>query len=339
MMTQASTRVRRLAPAHPYFGSKAEAADRIWEHLGNPNNFVDAFTGSASVLFARPDPPTIETINDAWAFVPNFLRAIRDDPEAVARWADHPVSEVDLQARHRWLLATASAAFVERCREDEGYFDPKIAGYWVWGSALWIGSGWCIPGSEGKGSKLPHLTGAGPSEANRSPHYGRGIFRKQLAGVGVELVGATRRARLVAYFRLLAERLELVRITCGDWRRVLTPAVTFSHGTTGIFLDPPYGREAKCTRGLFADESVDLSAEARGWALTNGDNPDMRIILAGYEGEHEMLASYGWRPVSWKGRGGYSNQDSENENAGRERLWISPYCLGGSRDLPLFAGV
>src|SRR5580765_2388682 len=98
-----------LLPPHPYFGSKAEIVDQIWEALGDPANFVDPFCGSASVVYGRPgsahDMP-IETIGDAWGFIPNFLRALRAAPEEVARFADWPVSEVDLNARHRWLLRT-----------------------------------------------------------------------------------------------------------------------------------------------------------------------------------------------------------------------------------------
>jgi hypothetical protein len=26
---------------------------------------------------------------------------------------------------------------------DPDFFDPKVAGWWVWGQCLWIGSGWC----------------------------------------------------------------------------------------------------------------------------------------------------------------------------------------------------
>jgi hypothetical protein len=29
---------------------------------------------------------------------------------------------------------------------------------------------------------------------------------------------------------------------------------------------------------------------------------------------------------AWKAAGGYGNQDGENANADRERLWLSPYC-------------
>jgi hypothetical protein len=345
-----------LAPPHPYFGSKAEAADRIWEALGDPENFVDPFAGSASVLYARSpsahDVP-IETVGDAWGFIPNFLRAMRDAPEDVARFADWPVSELDMHARHRFLLRTVDEAFVERLRRDEAFFDAKVAGFWVWGQAIWIGSGWCVPGKEAAKMKLPHLTGAGPGERNRSPHYGRGIFRRQLvdpdtiaAGLAAgaldaelvrELGNAPRRVDVLrAYFRLFAKRLERVRITCGDYKRLLSPSITYSHGLTGILLDPPYGKEAKRMRKLYAADSLDVAAEVRAWAAANGSHPLLRIILCGYEGEHEELAALGWTAIPWKGRGGYANQ-GDDTTAIKERLWLSPHCIGGKTYLgPLF---
>ncbi len=52
----------------------------------------------------------------------------------------------------------------------------------------------------------------------------------------------------------------------------------------------------------------------------------MRIALCGYEGEHDMPAS--WACVPWKSRGGYGSQqkDGLNKNPARERLWFSPHC-------------
>ena len=98
-------------------------------------------------------------------------------------------------------------------------------------------------------------------------------------------------------------------------------SVTWRHGTTGVFLDPPYD-----------DGEVDyvvgerISADVRDWALDAGERRDMRIALCGYEGEHQMPAS--WTCHAWKAHGGYASQgDGTNENARRERIWFSPHCL------------
>ncbi len=81
-----------------------------------------------------------------------------------------------------------------------------------------------------------------------------------------------------------------------------------------------------------------LPADVREWAIAAGERRDMRVILCGLDGEHEMPST--WRVVPWKARGGYGGQrkTGTNENASRERLWLSPHCLGSDAALPLFGG-
>src|SRR5882724_9612810 len=90
----------------PWFGGKSRAADLIWAGLGNVPNYVEPFAGSLAVLLNRPSASNLETVNDLDAYVCNFWRAVRADPEGVARAADWPVNETDLHARHRWLVHT-----------------------------------------------------------------------------------------------------------------------------------------------------------------------------------------------------------------------------------------
>lgn len=326
--------ITQLEPPFPYFGSKAAAADLCWEAWGSDiGNFVDMTCGTASVLLARPGrdfSAKVETINDAWGFIPNFWRAIQRDPRRVAQFADWPVSEIDMHARHAYLLKHADAAFVEQLREKEAFFDAKMAGYWVWGQSIWIGSGWCDPRKRVVKHRLPQIQGAGGKARDQHPHFGRGLFRLQLPmPVGDT---PTRRGILNHYFELLAKRMERVRITCGPWQRVATPAVTTHHGPTAIFMDPPYGSEAKRTADLYAVDSLAMAEEMRMWCLENGDNPLLRIILCGYEGEHNELELNGWRKVAWRNKGGFGNQDGKNANAERERLWLSPHCLHKQKD-------
>jgi DNA adenine methylase len=337
-----------LTSPYPYFGSKRAAAALIWAALGNAPNFVDATCGSASVLWARPRPGKVETLNDAWGAIPNFLRAVRDAPDAVAEAATWPVSELDMHARHRWLVERMDGAFVERLREVPTWSDPEIAGWWVWGQSIWIGSGWCS-GAETRQNKRPVLAGNGAGVER--PRTGVGINRSRIrqlpalsgygsgVGYGRGIFASGRREDLRGYFRALADRLARVRIICGDWRRVVTPAVTTSHGLTGILLDPPYGDAAQRTKNLYAkDDDGDVAEGMRAWCAAVGANPLLRIILCGYEGEHEDLQRVGWTSVAWKTGGGYGNQDGENANAARERLWLSPHCLRAPEQAQLFGG-
>lgn len=348
-----------IPPAYPYFGSKAQVADVIWSLLGDVPNYVEPFCGSAAVLLARPHAGKVETVNDLSAFITNFLRAVRWAPAETAEHASWNVSEIDMHARHASLLARADE-LEQRMRADPKYFDTEIAGWWVWGQAIWIGAGWCDPTKNSPG-KRPALGGHGGDVQNGYPRTGVGIFRARMphligphnarklgqipslagcdgsgVGYGRGIFASGRREDLVGYFEVLAARLDprLVRITCGDWSRVVTPAVTTSHGLTGILLDPPYGKKAGRTAKLYAHDSLDVAEEVRKWAVERGDDPHLRIVLCGYEGEHEMPSE--WRCHAWKAKGGYGNHDGENANAGKERLWLSPHCIRAAEQIAMF---
>ena len=317
----------------PYFGGKAKAASLVWNYFGDVANYVEPFFGSGAVLLNRPTEPQIETINDADGLLANFWRAIRFDPEAVAEYADQPIHECDLHARHSWLVGQRER-ITAKLEGDPEWFDAKAAGWWVWGISLWIGSGWC----SGKGSwivadgelvnfrQLPHLGNAGQGINRQLPHLGdagRGINRK--------------RQELQVYFQQISDRLRNVRVCCGDWTRVTGPSVTFKHGITGIFLDPPYADTAKRADGLYAKDCLQVAHDVREWAIANGNNPQLRIALCGYEGEHEMPDS--WIAETWNTGGGYDGQskdaDTIGKNRAKERIWFSPHCL--SQAMPLFS--
>jgi hypothetical protein len=68
----------------------------------------------------------------------------------------------------------------------------------------------------------------------------------------------------------------------------------------------------------------------REWAIANGQNPELRIALCGYEApDHAMPAD--WLEIAWKANGGYGNQAKAETtgrlNSHRERIWFSPHCL------------
>ena len=122
----------------------------------------------------------------------------------------------------------------------------------------------------------------------------------------------------------LSDRLRDVRVCCGDWERVTGGCVTFKHGLTGVFLDPPYTPEAGWCGGAYSHEGA-VGHDVAQWCRANGDNPLLRIALCGYEGEHDMPAN--WDCHAWKAKGGYG---PGNGNPERERIWFSPHCLGAS---------
>jgi DNA adenine methylase len=331
----------RLKAPFPWFGGKSRVSDLVWSRLGDVPNYIEPFFGSGAVLLGRPTDPGTETINDLDCMVANFWRALQNDPEAVTRYADEPVNEADQHARHLWLVSQEE--FRERMKVDPEFYDGKIAGWWVWGQCIWIGSGWCsvqLPhlGNAGTGvhRKLPHLGDAGRGVNRQRPHLGdagTGVHRKlpHLGNAGTEesqcVSDLTSGTRLFQYMNQLATRLRKVRVCCGDWERICGPSVTFKHGITGVFLDPPYADTAGRQDDLYASDSSDVAHDVRRWAIENGDNRELRIALCGYDGEHDMPDN--WECIAWKSRGGYGSQGegTGRENAGRERVWFSPHCL------------
>jgi len=309
-----------LRAPFPYFGGKSRCADMIWQRFGDVVNYVEPFAGSLAVLLARPQPFTgVETVNDKDGLISNFWRALSGDPEAVAQYADWPVNECDLHARHLWLVEHRDELTL-RLMADPDFYDAKAAGWWVWGICCWIGSGWC----SGRGA-----WGAGVDEdGNRQLVHlggGQGVHRKRVhlgGGQGVH----RQRVELIEYFENLAIRLRAVRVCCGDWARVTGPSVTIKHGLTAVLLDPPYdGNERQMD--LYTQDAVDISADVRKWAIDHGADPLLRIALCGYEDEHEMPED--WDCARWHAQGGYDgqNRDKDNQNRKRERIWFSPACL------------
>jgi len=322
---------------YPYFGGKATVATEVWKRFGDVGNYLEPFFGSGAVLLSRPHKiaSQVETVNDLDSMIANFWRAVSKDPEAVAEYADWPVNEADLHARHCWLLGRKPEV-ADRCMGDPDWYDAKVAGWWVWGICCWIGSGWCSGNGswvsrdgllvedkdeDGASRQIPHLGSKGMGVHRKRPHLGD-------KGMGVHRTNSD----LLSYFLDLQERMRRVRVCCGDWTRILGDTVTEKHGATiGVFLDPPYSVEDR--EDCYNEESRSLSHDVRAWALERGADKRYRIALCGYEGEHEMP---GWNVVEWKAKGGYASQsDKENVNARRERIWFSPGCLKPMRSMQL----
>ena len=317
----------------PWFGGKSKVAPLIWDRFGDVRNYVEPFAGSLAVLLGRPSEPKIETVNDLDFWIANFWRALQADPEVVAKHADWPVNEADLHARHLWLVRQTE--FREKMKTDPDYFDVKIAGWWVWGISQWIGSGWCaerpIPLKRvriGKTAGVNGISYVSGISAGQGVHRSVNQKRPQLGGHGgFHGVHASALGGLYEWMFQLSCRLRRVRVCCGDWKRILGPAATTCIGITGVLLDPPYAVEDRSD--VYGEDSRDVACAVRQWAVANGDNPDLRIALCGYDTEHVMPAS--WTELAWKANGGFANQKSERtrgqENSNRERIWFSPHCL------------
>jgi len=317
-----------LKSPFPYFGGKRIVAPLIWQRFGRVANYVEPFFGSGAVLLANPAPHT-ETVNDIDGLLCNFWRALQADPDAVAHHADWPVSELDLHARHRWLVN--QRANVTALLDDPAYSDAKIAGWWVWGISQWIGRGWCP--TDRPAQQIPHLGDRGRGVHRRSlwqqrPHLGSrgvGVHRSSLAQQIPDLRdrGSLSTSDLVASFRQLAARLRRVRVCCGEWERVLGSSVTVGHGPTAILLDPPYAPRDRAE--VYTFDSSTVFHDVCAWARANGDTPLLRIAVCGYD-EPDLFDDT-WSCVRWQTGGGYASRTSRGQaNRSRECIWFSPHC-------------
>jgi site-specific DNA-adenine methylase len=287
---------------YPYFGGKSRVAKPIWQGLGEVTHYIEPFAGSLAVLLANPKPSKIETINDKDCFIVNFWRAVSSDPEGVAKFADYPVTEADLHARHKWLVQQVNTDFHKKMNSDPDFYDLKIAGWWVWGMGASIGNNWLQP----KGlNAMPLLSSAGGGIHGLSNP-------------------------ILKWFKSLQKRTRRVRICCADWKKILTPSITYGskgigkNDITGVFLDPPYDSK---NRDKVYKEEENIYQEVCNWAIENGDNPKMRIVVCGYAGTYSFPDS--WTEFSWQANGGMANlgDDRGKENATKERIYFSPHCL------------
>ena len=143
---------------------------------------------------------------------------------------------------------------------------------------------------------------------------------------------------LLRWFSWLSARLRHVRILNGEWHRLVTNGATkilkvrMGDGHVGIFLDPPYADTANRSKGLYGVDDLNVAHVVKAWCANNGNDPDRRIVLAGYDGEHNTeLIDLGWTCHEWYRpgflSGGYAKGSVAGDQQHRERLWASPNCF------------
>lgn len=296
-----------------YFGGKSRVADEIWERLGDVQHYIEPFAGSAATLLARPSNHDIderaETINDINGFITNFWRAIKWAPNEVAERCNWPISEIDQNSR-RDFLQEHEDELVEKLGDDPEYYNAKIAAWWCWGACCWIGRGWPDKDS----NQIPKISS-----------YGEGILKKEYRGEDSKK----------EFLGRLHERLQNVRILCGDWERPVRSRSALKMGKigtpVGILFDPPYPK----TEEVYSKDSDQVAYQVETWCKEHEDDEELRIALCGYEGNYDLP---NWDKFKWSAQGGYGNQSGvdDNENRKRERIWFSPHCIGSGNDIPEF---
>lgn len=338
-----------LKAPFPYFGGKSLASKMIWEHFGDVDNYIEPFFGSGAVLLNSPNDITC-TVNDINGFVVNFWRAIQADPYQTAYWADNPVYETDLLARHIWLV-NQSSELLKKIQADPDYYDCKVAGWWAWGASCWIGTGWC----DGKGAWNVNEDGTDVFKMDKNRNKDKGCKSKILyltskgtglcktgvqskipllghQGQGVNKTGFSsdtliKGKRLEPWFEELSLKLRKTRVVCGDWKRITTKSVTKAHGISAVFLDPPY------TKGDAMYETGEtIPNEVRQWCIENAQDTSYRIAVCGHDGEHDELLEHGFYKEHWKANRGF---DTKSTSYQEETIWFSASCSKENNTLHL----
>ena len=155
-----------ISAPFPYYGGKRRVAGLIWDKFGNPTRYLEPFAGSLAVLLHRDTPCETEVVSDTDGYICNAWRSLQHDPEATAYHADYPTIHHDLTARQhtliKWHFENSN-----RLSTDPDYFDPQIAGWWIWGTSNWIGANYAAIRPDGLISRaMPHV---------RIDNSGRGV--------------------------------------------------------------------------------------------------------------------------------------------------------------------
>ena len=159
-----------ISAPFPYYGGKRRVAGLIWDKFGNPTRYLEPFAGSLAVLLHRDTPCETEVVSDTDGYICNAWRSLQHDPEATAYHADYPTIHHDLTARQhtliKWHFENSN-----RLSTDPDYFDPQIAGWWIWGTSNWIGANYAAIRPDGLISRaMPHV---------RIDNSGRGVSAKR----------------------------------------------------------------------------------------------------------------------------------------------------------------
>jgi DNA adenine methylase len=273
----------------PYFGAKSKAAELVWEHLGDPECYVEPFGGTLAVLLTRLTPPKVEIAVDLDGLLVNFWRTIQQDWRTMEPFLSLAVSEIDVRAKHAALI-NARSSLTEKLM-DPKYYDPELAAWWWEGISSWLGSGY------------------GHRMSRQRPHIDR------------SLKGAWAKGMTDDKLQMVANRLGNVIILSGDWqdawKRSVTAAIInrFNRGV-GVFLDPPYVDNERA-KGLYAEDTP-LNEKIIEWCL---DQPrHVKIVVAGYNDEYDALREAGWLVIPWKAPNGYAQESNKRRH--NEALYV-----------------
>ena len=250
----------------PFFGGKGRIAPEVWKRFGDPAYYFEPFGGAIATLLGRPAVGKYEHVGDTYCLIANFLRAAKyGDPRDLAVLAEWPTSQLELEARNKWLQQQHERLH-RLLTDDPKAYDLECAAWYAW------------------------------TQSVRTSPIRAVIIVERNRGVRCHIED------LPQYFAALTQRLKKVVICYGDWTRMAKSAERNSrHSDCAILLDPPYGHGTGREKGCYVHDSPDVSAYVRRWALARAKtHPRLRLALCGLDGEHKMPCT--WEELPWWSR-------------------------------------
>ena len=289
-----------------YPGGKRRVVPVINQCFGKIDVRVDAFTGSSAWVLAS-EPVKYEVVNDADGYVVNYLRAIREAPDEVARYLDVPPAELEVMAfaifqKHKL------PELVAKLGADSDFYDAKIAARWAYLMAYKITLA------------SPERGAWGVRDGNLTFGVEDGVKRYGMNFPNPFLARLVREGRVSEYLNALSARLKNVTILWNDFEAILNSFITNErNGVIGILLDPPY--TPMKNRVVYFTETEDVWNRTARWAVENGEKKHLRIAVCGYFTEQtNALFPQSWERYLWKQAGWLPQQQ-------KECIWFSPYCV------------
>ena len=264
--------MKKLTAPFPYYGGKGRIASKVWEKFGTVDRYIDPFFGSGAVLWANPNHASFEIVCDTNGYICNVWRAIQQDPEQVAYWTDYPTIHQDLTARNTWLMEW-HAEHKGRLSEDPMFYDTRVAGWWIWGMSIWIGSGFCV---KKQSIKRPFVSKDGTGQG----------ANKQRKDINIQ-----------EWFIALSKRMEKIIILNCDWEAIKSPTILgktkkSAKRKTAIFLDPPY---LSGKRSVLYDSDFEMpgnndivAKKSYAWAVEMANTSDCLIAYCCHAGDFSI---------------------------------------------------
>jgi len=303
-----------------YFGGKSSVASFVWLLLGDDlRRYFEPFGGSLAVLLARDRKQNKiyhEIVNDIDCLLINVWRALKYAPTDVAKLCADPNSQA-LYWQRICYIVKHKESLLEKIIKDDEYYDVKLAAYWLYYKGSEIGS---LELDKIDIDRIYNSLDNGITAGRNQLVSNNGIHSQYNKIIG-------RENKLIAWFNDIQKVIENTKITCLDWKRLFNENTHWqdSSGTRsiGIFFDPPYSNIRRAN--LYRKDSYEVYKEVNEFCIKHANKKTYRIVIAGYEGEHNNLEEHGYTKYVWHAHGGYSNL-SKSDNKYKERLWASHAC-------------